>query len=581
MDFKKIISENIAKEVDIDVNEIADFVEIPKEKSNGDFSFPCFKLAKTLRKSPKDIASEILVKLNDNPVIMTYFERLENVNGFLNFYVSRVHLVKEATDKFESQGLDYGKSKEGNGKNIVIDYSSPNIAKPFHIGHLKTTIIGHALCNIFESLGYNVYGVNHLGDYGTQFAKLIEGYKLWASEYDFSEKPIDKLADIYKRINELCSEDETMLEKCRDTFKKLEDGDPECVELWKKFKELSMVEFEKIYDELHIKFSEFEGESMLSDKVPEVLDLLNKSGKVQESQGARIIDLSDQGIDTPIIVQKSNGSSIYASRDLATILYRIRKYDYYKNIYVVGNEQKLYFRQVFAASRYLGIDEKYVDGCTHVGYGIISLPEGKMSTRKGNFIKAQDVIDETISKVKSIMENKNSNLDDASKFTSEEIEDIASKVGIGAIIFDYLHDNRNKAQIFDINKATNFQGETGPYIQYTTVRTKSVIAKVGGKIPKYKDVNLEKLTDDASINVLKLVSNFNDTIESALEKYEPSIISRYLVDVAESYSSFYNSNKIINDDKELQDARVYLTYMVNVTLTNGLGLLGIEVPDKM
>ncbi len=575
MDFKTIIAENIAKEVNLNINEISDFVEVPKEKSNGDFSFPCFKLAKELKKAPQIIAEELKTKLEAIAEFMDLFEKIDVVNGFLNFYVSKVHLVKEATEKFAKQDKEYGISKEGEGKRVIIEYSSPNIAKPFHIGHLKTTIIGHSLYNIYKYLGYKTFGLNHLGDFGTQFAKLIEGYKRWGEEYDFSSNPIDKLADIYRRINQLCTDDEEVLEICRENFKKLEDGDEEYVALWTKFKELSLIEFEKIYDELGITFDEYDGEAFYSDKIPEVLDILNKSGAVIESEGAKIIDLTDQGIDSPIMVQKSNGSSIYATRDLATILYRVRQYDYDKNIYVVGNEQGLYFRQLFAASKYLGIEQKYIDGLEHVGYGIIMLPEGKMSTRKGNFIKAQDIIDETVNKVKSIMKDKNTDLSD------EETNKIANQVGIGAIVFDYLHDNRNKTQIFDINEATNFNGETGPYIQYTAVRTKSVIEKAGGIIPKFEDINLEKLTDDYSISVLKLISNFGQILNTALEKSEPSILSRYLIDVAESYSSFYNANKIINDDKELQEARIYLTHMVNITLTNGLNLLGIEVPEKM
>ena len=575
MDFKTIIAENIASIVNIDLNELSDFVEVPKEKSNGDFSFPCFKLAKNLKKAPQMIAEELKTSLESKTDFMELFDKVDVVNGFLNFYVSKVHLVREATEKFAKQDKNYGKAENNNGKKIIIEYSSPNIAKPFHIGHLKTTIIGHSLYNIYKYLGYETFGLNHLGDYGTQFAKLIEGYKRWGSEYDFSTEPIEKLADIYKRINQLCTDDEDVLEICRDNFKKLEDGDKEFVELWAKFKELSLVEFEKIYDELNIKFDEYDGEAFYSDKIPEVLEILEKSGALVESEGAKIIDLTDQGIDSPIMVQKSNGSSIYATRDLATILYRTRKYDYDKNIYVVGNEQGLYFRQLFAASKYLGIEQKYIDGLEHVGYGIIMLPEGKMSTRKGNFIKAQDIIDETVNKVKSIMKEKNTEL------SEEEVEKIAKQVGIGAIVFDYLHDNRNKTQIFDINQATNFNGETGPYIQYTAVRTKSVINKAGGAVPEFKEINLEKLTDDLSINVLKLISNFKDILNSVKEKSEPSILSRYLIDLAESYSSFYNSNKIINDDKELQDARIYLTHMVNVTLTNGLELLGIEVPDEM
>ncbi len=567
MEFKEIIARKIADITNLNKEDIKGYIEIPKEDSNGDFAFPCFRLAKELKQPPVLIANNIREKIE---LENTDISKVEAVNGYLNFYISKSQIVKESLEKFELKEEEYGKQNIGNGKTVLIDYSSPNIAKPFHIGHLKTTIIGHSLYNIYKFLGYNVIGINHLGDYGTQFAKLIEGYKRWGEEYNFSENPIDKMSEIYIRINKLCEEDEEVLEECRETFKKLEDGDSYCIQIWNKFKELSMQEFNKIYDLLGIKFDSINGESFYSDKMNEVIDLLKKSGKLIESEGSRIIDLEKEGINTPCIIQKANGSSIYATRDLAAILYRSRTYDFDKCLYVVGEEQTLHFKQVFAVSKYLGIDEKYSNGLEHVSYGMIRLPEGKMSSRKGNFIKVNDLLNEAIEKVKNIMEERD----------IENKELVAKQVGIGAVIFEDLAESRIKNQVFDLSKALNFNGETGPYVQYMAVRTKSVLEKAR-YIPKLEDVHFDVLTDDKSINLLKTISNFNDIILNSMEKNEPSIISRYIIDVAKAYSTFYNENKIISDNKKEQDARLYATYMTKVTLTNGLKLLGIEVPDKM
>ena len=566
--FKDIIAKEVSSAIELSYEDALNIVEVPKGAGNGDYSFPCFKLAGIMHKAPVQIADEIKEKIN-NPI----FDKVENVNGFLNFYVSKEEIVKEVLTKFAEKDKKYGNSNIGEGKTVIVEFSSPNIAKPFHIGHLKTTIIGNALYKIYSALGYKVIRLNHLGDYGTQFAKLLEGYKRWGEEYDFNEDPIDKLADIYKRINELCEEDENVLEECRDTFKKLEDGDEYCVELWNKFKDLSLQEFNRIYDLLNISFDSMNGESFYSDKMDEVVDILNKSGKLTESNGAKIVDLSDVGIETPCIIQKADGASIYATRDLAAILYRTREYDFDKCIYVVGSEQSLHFKQIFAVAKYLGIDEKYLSGLEHVSYGMIRLPEGKMSSRKGNFVKVQDLLDDSINEVKSIMEEKG-------------IEDIniAKQIGVGAVIFDDLKDSRNKDQVFDLKEALNFNGETGPYVQYTAVRTKSILDKAkenGIEVDAKTSVDYSKLTDDASISVIKLLEMFDSAIYMAQSKNEPSMITRYIVNLAESFSTFYNQNKVITEDIELTKARLYLTYMVNITLTNGLKLLGIEVPEKM
>ena len=575
MDFKNEISNLIIEAIkksygedeSLTADEIANFLEVPKDKKNGDISFPCFKLAKTLKKSPIEIANEIKENINiENSVV----SKIDVINGFLNFYIDRTKIAENVINRFNSQKKNYGASDEGKGKNVVIDYSSPNIAKPFHIGHLKTTIIGHSLYNMYKFLGYNTIGVNHLGDYGTQFAKLIVAYTKWGNEYDLSEDPITKLSEMYVRINKLCEEDENVLNECRETFKKLEDGDKYCVDIWNKFKEVSLVEFQKIYDLLGIKFDSMNGESFYSDKLDEVVELLEKSGKLTESNGAKIVDLSDEGIDTPCIIQKANGSSIYATRDLAAILYRARTYEFDKCLYVVGNEQSLHFKQIFIVAKYLGLDEKYLKGLEHVGYGMIRLPEGKMSTRKGNFVKVEDLLNDAISKAKDIISDRDiSNKDE-----------VAKQVGVAAVVFDNLKETRVKEQVFDVNKALSFNGETGPYIQYTIVRTNSILNKAG-YIPKFEDVKASELSDEKSINVLKTIGKFNKTISNAIDKNEPFYVSRYLLDLAKSYSEFYNENRVICDDKAAQDARLYLTYMVKITLTNGLKLLGIEAPEKM
>ena len=565
MDFKEEIALGIAKVVNLNAEEIKSYIEIPKEESNGDYAFPCFKLAKELRQSPVKIAANIKENIEINQDVIS---KIEDVNGYLNFFVSKEEIVKTTINKFKLQKENYGKSEIGKGKTVIVEYSSPNIAKPFHIGHLKTTIIGNSLYKIYQYLGFNTIGINHLGDYGTQFAKLIEGYKRWGNEYDFETEPIDKLADIYKRINEACEQDEAVLEQCRETFKRLEDGDEYCTELWNRFKELSLKEFNKIYDLLGIKFDSLKGEAFYAGKMNEIIRLLAETGRLTESQGAKIVDLTEEGIDTPCIIQKADGTSIYATRDLAAILYRIKTYDFDKCLYVVGEEQSLYFKQIFAIAKILGVDEKYVEGLEHVNYGMIRLPEGKMSSRKGNFVKVTDLLNEAITKSMNIIESR----DIANK------ELVAKQVGIGAIIFDDLAESRVKNQVFDLNAALNFNGETGPYIQYMAVRTKSVLEKAG-YIPE--EINESKITDDASIKIIKLIDNFYNIIIQSMEKSEPSIISKYLIELAKSYSYFYGQNKIICEDKELQDARLYITYMTKVILTNGLGLLGIEVPDKM
>ena len=564
IDFKDKVAEMISKALDFNKSEIRGYIEVPKDTKNGDYSFPCFKLAKTLKKSPIIIANEIKEKMNTNNEI----QKVDVLNGYLNFYINKEILVKEVINNLENiENLN----KKVN-KNIIVEYSSPNIAKPFHIGHLGTTVIGSALYNIYKYLGYNVTGINHLGDYGTQFGKMIEAYKRWGNEYELDSHPIDDLLNMYVRINNLCKENEDILNICRDNFKKLEDKDEYCVSVWQKFRDLSLKEFQRIYDMLGIKFDSLNGEAFYTDKMPEVIEILEKSGHLTESNGAKIVDLEEQGINTPCMVVKSNGSTTYDTRDLAAVLYRARTYDFDKCLYVVACEQDLHFRQIFATAKYLGLDEKYLKGLEHVSYGMVRLKTGKMSTRDGTLIKLEDLLNESIERVYKIIEEKNPDI--------ENKEEIAKKVGIGAVVFNNLATNRIKDKVFDWNEVLNFQGETGPYIQYTYVRTKSVLEKISN-IPNVDDICINNLQDETSLNVIRLIYNFEETLNQVIEKSEPSILSRYLIDIAKAYSSFYNENKIICEDKSIQDARVYLTMLVGKILKKGMKLLGIEMPDKM
>ena len=568
IDFKKEIAKSLSKATEINEYELISYIEVPKDSNNGDYAFPCFRLAKTLKKAPPVIASEIREKIELDENIIT---KVEVVGGYLNFYINKELLTKQVIKELDEQE-EFGKSNIGNGKNIIVEFSAPNIAKPFHIGHLRTTGIGQALYNIYKYLGYNTTGINHLGDYGTQFGKMIEGYKRWGSEYTLKEHPIDDFLDIYVRINDLCKQDEEVLNLCRDNFKKLEDGDEYCTEIWKKFKDLSLAEFQRVYDMLGTTFDSWNGEAFYTDKMPEVIKILEESGHLIESNGAKIVELEDQGINTPCMVVKSNGSTTYDTRDLAAVLYRARTYDFDKCLYVVACEQDLHFRQIFGTAKYLGLDEKYIKGLEHISYGMVRLKTGKMSTREGTLIKLEDLLNESIQRVQKIIEEKNPEL--------ENKEEVAKKVGIGAVVFNNLASNRIKDQVFDWDEVLNFQGETGPYIQYTYVRTRSVLEKVG-YIPTVEQVKIENLQDEYSQNIIKLIYSFEDVLKQVTDKNEPSILARYLIDLSKAYSSFYNENKIICEDKEVQDSRVFLSFATGKVLKQGANLLGIDMPEKM
>ncbi len=565
--FKKIIAQKIAKTVDAKCEEIQNYIEIPPNLEMGDYAFPCFRLAKTLKKSPQEIASQIKENFENGDEI----QEVKMVGGYLNFTLNPVTLVENVLTEIDEKQENYGASNEGSQKNIIVEYSSPNIAKPFHIGHLRNTIIGSSLYKIYQFLGYHTIGINHLGDYGTQFGKLIEGYKRWANEYPLDENPIEDLTQIYIRISDLCKQDETVLEQARENFRKLEQGDSACIDLWNRFRELSLKEFQKIYDLLEVKFDSWNGESFYVDKIPEVEIRLQKAGIITESEGAQIVDLEDKGLGA-CMIRKANGSTIYATRDLAAILYRAQTYDFDKCLYVVAYEQNLHFRQIFEVAKSLGIPEKCVNGLEHVRYGMTRLASGKMSTREGTAIKVEDLLKEAIARVEKVIDEKNPEMPNK----KEE----AKKIGIGAVIFNNLCTNIIKDQIFDWDTALSFNGETGPYIQYVYVRTNSVLEKAG-YVPLLQDVKFELLTDEESHKVISNLYEFQEILRAVVEKSEPSLLARYLINLSQSYSNFYHENKIISENKELTNARLYLTKSVGIVLKIGCRLLGIQMPDKM
>ena len=567
INFKNIIAQKIAKEVELDAKEIEGFIEVPPNEEMGDYAFPCFKLAKVLKKAPPAIATELKEKITTDENI----EKIEIVGGYLNFYINKKVLTKTVLEELDKKQENFGTYNSGDGKTVLVEFSSPNIAKPFHIGHLRTTIIGNSLYKIYKFMGYNSISINHLGDYGTQFGKLIEGYKRWGSEYNIDENPIEELMKIYIRINDLCKEDESVLDACRENFRLLEEGDPYCKNLWEKFRDVSIQEFNRIYDLLGVKFDSIKGEASYANSWGEVVDILEKAGKLTESEGAKIVDLEEQGKGVCMIT-KSNGSTIYATRDLAAIRYRAKTYDFDKCLYVVAYEQALHFRQIFEVAKYLDIPKKCQKGLEHVQYGMVRLSTGKMSTREGNVVKVEDLLNESIDRVKKVIEEKNADM--------ENKEEEAKKIGIGAVIFNNLCTTIIKDQVFDWDTVLNFNGETGPYIQYIYVRTKSVLEKAG-YIPNIDEINVNVLQDKQSLNVIKTLYKFGEILEAVVQKNEPSILARYLIDLAGSYSNFYNENKIIDEDKNVQNARVYLSKSVGTVLKTGASLLGIEMPNRM
>ncbi len=571
-EIKQIIATCIYDTLDnenITLEDIKLKIEVPKDKQNGDFAYPCFNLAKSLRKSPVNIAEDIKskIKLDDK------IEKVEVVNGFLNFYLNDLDVVNKVLKEILNKKEEYGKTDIGKGINIIVEYSSPNIAKPFHLGHFRNTVLGKALYDLYKVQGYNVTSINHLGDWGRQFGLLIEGYKRFKDEYDMNDNALKALSDIYTRINKLSKEDDSIMDIARDNFKKLEQGDKQLLELWQSFRDLSLKEYDRIYKILGCNFDSYNGEAFYNDKMQEVIDILDKKGVLKDSQGAKVVEVGNNM--PPCIVLKSNGSTIYATRDLAAILYRARTYDFTKCIYVTATEQILHFKQIFEVAKYL-VDEKYQKGLVHVAYGMIRLKTGKMSTRDGNVIYINDLINDAIKKSKDIMLNKNQNI--------ENIDLLSKQIGIGALVFNYLKSGKNKDIIFDLDETLRFDGETGPYIQYTYVRAKSLLerAKFNIEDVKIDRLNLDLLTQAQEVQLIKELEKLTSIIKKASDEYEPSILARYLIDVATSFSKFYNECSVINvEDDELKDARCALVYATSVVIKNGLKILGIDCPDKM
>lgn len=560
---------NALENVNIEKGDIICKLEIPKDKENGDFAYPCFNLAKALRNSPINIANS----LKENIELGNEFSKVEVVNGYLNFYLNNQNVLKDILSTILIKKDEYGKTNIGDGANVCIDYSSPNIAKPFHLGHFRTTIIGRALYNLYSELGYNVVGINYLGDWGRQFGLVIEGYKRFKDEYELEKNPLYSLSDMYVRANILAKENEDVMDMARDNFKKLEDGNEEYIKLWKYFRELSLKEYKRIYDILDCKFDSYNGESYYNDKMDEVIDLLDKKGVLKDSNGAKVVFLGEN--EPPCIIVKSNGSTIYATRDLAAILDRARTYDYEKSIYVTSYEQIHHFEQVFEVAKYL-VDEKYTKGLVHVPYGMVRLKSGKMSTREGTVIYLQDLITDAINKAEGIIKVKNNpEIDDEKK--------LAMQVGIGALIFNDLKHSKIKDVVFDLDEVIRFDGETGPYVQYMYVRIKSILEKSGIDISK---IDLNKvcfglLEKEEEVQLSKLLAKLPDVIKLAAQSYEPSILTRYVIDIATYFSKFYNECPVLIDDNDLKIARCALIYSTGIVLKKCLYILGIQTPDKM
>lgn len=569
INYKNEISKLISDSININIDNIIGFIEIPNDSNLGDYAFPCFRLAKELKMPPQKIAEQILENMKYDKELI---DNVEIVGGYLNFFINKETFVKESFKEFYKKRENYGSSDIGKGKNIVIDYSSPNIAKPFHIGHLRSTVIGGSLYKIYKFLGYNSIGFNFLGDWGVQFGKVMAGISLWKDEYKFIPgEEINTILDIYVRFSKEEKENPDMTKLAKSWLKKLEKHDEETYKTWEWIRKISLENFQKTYKLLNSNFDVYHGEAYYNDKMQDVIDELKSKNLLEESEGAQVVNLDAYNMP-PCIIITSAGTSIYATRDLASLEDRVKTYDFEKALYVVGNEQQLHFKQIFKVFELMGY-EKYAKRCEHIPFGLVVDKNGKkIGSRTGNSVVLEDIINEAIDKVKNIILEKNPEI--------ENIDETARKIGVGAIIFNDLNNSRIKDEIFDWDMMLNFNGETGPYIQYMYVRTKSILDKAE-YIPNIEDMNMNKLLDKESINIIKDIYSFNDVVVEAANKNEPSIISRYVLDIAKNYSIFYNNNRILSDDEETTSARLYLTYMVNIVIKNATSLLGMEMPDKM
>lgn len=564
-DFKKLISKSIKSEIeDVTLEEITALIEVPPNKEMGDYAFPCFKLAKIFRKAPNAIAEDLAGKIQPTDDI----NKIINLGGYVNFFVNKESLAKKVINQVLSEKENYGKSEFGKGKTVVVEYSSPNIAKPFHIGHVRTTVIGNALSKIYQSQGYHVEKLNHLGDYGTQFGKLIVAYKLWGDKQAVEKDPIKELLKLYIRFHDEAETKPEMEDEAREWFTKLENGDEEAKDLWQWFRDESLKEFSRVYKLLDIEFDSYVGESFYSDKMPAVIEELKEKNLLEESDGAMIVNLEDSKLP-PALIQKRDGSTLYLTRDLASAFYRKKVYDFDKSIYVVGAQQELHFKQCFEIIKRMGYD--WYKDMIHVQFGMVALEEGTMSTRKGRVVFLEDVLNQAIDRTRQIIEEKNPD--------AENIDEVAKAVGVGAVVFQELSNSRIKDYTFSWDRTLSFEGETGPYVQYTHARCCAVLRKAGQ--PVSADINYELLSDQDAADVLSVLENFNKSIMTAMNKNEPHIVTRFVLDLAQAFNKFYHNSPILVEDADLRAARLALVEATRQTIENALKILGMKAPQKM
>ena len=566
MNFKEHIIDKLTELTSLERDAVAKAVEIPPDEKLGDLAFPCFPLAKVLRKAPPVIAQELASQLSSDE----YIDRVDAVGGYLNFFYNRALFISDTVSNVIAEGENWGKSDMGSGKTVLVEYSSPNIAKPFHIGHLFSTAVGNSLARIYKFLGYDVQSLNHLGDWGTQFGKLISAYKRWGNPEVIEKDPINELLKIYVKFHEEAEKDPSLEDEAREYFKKLEDGDEETTALWKYFKDQSLVEFKRVYDMLGVSFDSYNGEAFYSDKMDEVVDLLRQSGLLVESEGAQVVDLSDMNMP-PCIILKSDGATIYATRDIAAALYRHRTYDFDKNIYVVGLPQSLHFRQIFETMKRAGWE--WSKDCTHVGFGLVKLPGKSMSTRHGDVVFLEDVLNESIEKTRAIIENNGSDVGD--------IDDVSKKIGIGAILYTFLKNSREKDIVFSWDTMLDFDGESAPYCMYGYARGKSILRR--GEGIDYSDADITKAVSDDAYTLVKILGGFGDAVKDAAEKNEPFYVNRYVTGLVKAFNKFYNTNPIMRDDvdEDTKKARLAIVDATCSVIKSALDLLGIEVVESM